>query len=101
MGKSYVGLFLLNPIPLCEKCGKSPKFKIHGEGKNPDQLEYEPTSDQILSMDTQEQNDLVRNARMKEGCNPDDQGNRAKIRACYLINEAYKSQGHMQNGEQQ
>ena len=56
----------------------------------PDKLVNEPTREQILEMSLTEQQLLVRNARMNSDCKNDENGNRAAIRACYLINEAYK-----------
>lgn len=66
-------------------------FKIPEETFIPDQLVNEPTLEQILAMSLTEQQLLVRNARMDSDCKPDDNRNRARIRACYLINEAYKT----------
>jgi hypothetical protein len=58
----------------------------------PDKLVNEPTWEQILAMSLTEQQLLVRNARMDSDCKPDETRNRARVRACYLINEAYKKQ---------
>jgi hypothetical protein len=55
-----------------------------------DRLEWEPTSEEILKMTTADQIRFVQNARMKEGCRMDEWRNRARIRACYLINNAYE-----------
>lgn len=56
----------------------------------PDKLVNEPTKEQILTMTFKEELLFVQEARMEPECLPDDNGNRAMIRACYLINEAYK-----------
>jgi hypothetical protein len=55
-----------------------------------DELVNEPTLEEILDMSSLEASNFIQNARMKEGCKPDVWENRAKIRACYLIKEAYK-----------
>lgn len=55
-----------------------------------DKLVYEPDADTILNMSIEEQTAFIRNAKMADGCNPDDTGNRARIRACYVLNDAYE-----------
>jgi hypothetical protein len=58
----------------------------------PDKLVNEPTREQILAMPLPEEILFVQNARMDSDCKPDETRNRARVRACYLINEAYKKQ---------
>jgi hypothetical protein len=66
-------------------------FKTHKKFEYPaDKLVNEPAAEQILSMTFEEELLFVQTARMEPECLPDDNGNRAMIRACYLINEAYK-----------
>jgi len=78
IGTLLIGLSLLKPHK---------KFEY-----SPDKLENEPTKEQILSMTSAEQSNFVKTARMEPECLPDDNRNRAMIRACYLINEAYKTE---------